>query len=122
MSFKRILVRARMTGKPVPDFVIVKDYGVARGLALFFPLDASSPGCIACYDTVEPRTDSNPWAVGDPMTFSEVSLDYFYKGRAPKKGDARPDELFHRYERAMRTNAVRVYKDRAEYRAYREAK
>lgn len=120
MSFKRLLVKTRLTGKPMPDYVIVKDYGVKQGLVLFFPLDSALPGEIACW--VATAVSKKPWGGTDPMIFADVPLEWFYKGRAPKKDDTRPDELFHRYERALRTNAIRVYKDRAEYRAYRESR
>ena len=119
MSFKRILVRARMTGKPVPDFVIVKDYGKAAGLVLFFPLDIVSPGRIQCYSALRSPDPKIIWNQDDVMTFDDVDLSYFYKGRAPKKDDARIALFLHRYEYDIGIAPVRVYKDRAEYREYR---
>lgn len=121
MSFKRLLVKTRLTGKPMPDYVIVKDYGVKQGLVLFFPLDSVNPGNIESYSGT--GLDS-PWTVNDPMSFEEAPLEWFYKGRAPKKTDIRVDDLLKRYQRDFKfgLTLVRIYKDRAEYRAYRESR
>lgn len=119
MSFKRLLVKTRLTGKPMPDYAIVKDYGVARGLALFFPLDAVPPGEIACWSGTKKASES-PWSVNDSMEWMNVDLAWFYKGRAPKKTDTRIFDLLQRYDRVFHIPPIRVYKDRAEYRTYRE--
>ena len=119
MSFKRIQIKARMTGKPMPDFVIVKDYGKAAGPVLFFPLDDANPGQIQCYSAMSTPNPKTQWAVDDMMMFDEVSLGYFYKGRAPKKYDIRVQLFLDHYERSVGLTPVHVYKDRAEYRAYR---
>ena len=120
MSFKRLLVKTRLTGKPMPDYVIVKDYGVKQGLVLFFPLDSALPGEIACW--VATAVSKKPWGGTDSMIFADVPLEWFYKGRAPKKTETRIFDLLQRYGNTVAPDFIRVYKDRAEYRAYRESR
>ena len=54
------------------------------------------------------------------MVFGEAPLSYFYEGKLPKKDDARVALFLHRYEYDIGLTPVRIYRDRAEYRTYRE--